>query len=221
MIILALSLTLGAVSAEETVGDVAPADDGVVAATSEDVAADSTDDGDVGAAAGGEETATAVSTTPSADLMVDTEVLGQEGDIVTWGVLVYNYGPDVAENTMVYDVISDNLVAVDYLASQGVYDLDLGFWDVGNLPAGESAVMYLYTAVLDYGPYFNEVMAVSDTPDPDLSNNYDIAFFGYDDESDSASASAAEQTLPETGNPLVLALMALMVVGVGGLRRRL
>ena len=53
--------------------------------------------------------------------------------------------------------------------------------------------------------------------DPDLSNNYDFAWVGLD-------ASAAEEettnTLPEAGNPLAMALLALLAIGIGGIKRR-
>ncbi len=209
LILLTLSLTLSTVSAEDVMGDVNENVD--IVAASEDVVTVSADEGN---AAGGED-ALATSDTPSADLTVDTEVLDETGGVITWGVYVYNNGPDTAQNTIVYNLVSDNLIAFDYLASQGAFDYDYCFWEVGNLAAGEEALMYLYTLVLGDGPHFNKVIVSSDTHDSDLSNNHDISSSEYENN----SVSATEKTLPKTGNPLVLALMALMVIGVGGLRR--
>uniref|UniRef100_UPI0025D0A801 hypothetical protein n=1 Tax=uncultured Methanobrevibacter sp. TaxID=253161 RepID=UPI0025D0A801 len=69
---------------------------------------------------------------------------------------------------------------------------------------------------LGNGPYYGEALIVSDSFDPDLSNNYDIAWVGLD-------ASAEEETtntLPEAGNPLAMALLALLAIGIGGIKRR-
>ncbi|MBR0271398.1 MAG: DUF11 domain-containing protein [Methanobrevibacter sp.] len=209
LLILALSLTLGSVSAEEITSDDASADVLSVEETAvEEVSSDT------GNAAGEPVTANVTADTSKADLAVDVTPLQQVGDMNTWSVVVYNYGPDVAKNTIVA-LGSDNLAYYDHIAFSGQFDPETGIWYVGDLAKGAYTELVLAMYKVAPGPAFIEAAAVSDTFDPDLSNNYDIAYI------DVESASASEETLPATGNPLAMALLALLVVGVGGLKRKL
>ncbi|WP_407381358.1 DUF11 domain-containing protein [Methanobrevibacter sp.] len=209
LLILALSLTLGAVSAEDVASDDASADVMSVEETAvEEVSSD------VGNAAGEPVTANATANIPKADLAVDVTPLQQVGDMNTWSVVVYNYGPDTAKNTLVA-LGSDNLIYYDHIAFSGTFDPETGIWDVGDLAKGTYTELVLAMYKVAPGPALIEAVAVSDIFDPDTSNNYDIAYI------DVESASASEETLPATGNPLAMALLALFVVGVGGLKRRL
>ena len=122
---------------------------------------------------------------------------------------------DDAANTMVALSASNNLVYFYHMAFDGVFDPITGIWNVGTLPANTYTQMLLAMSKIAPGPSYIEAVVVSDSFDPNLSNNYDIAYFGLE------SASASEETLPATGNPLVVALLALFVIGVGGLKRRL
>ena len=186
---MALSLTLGAVSAEDV-------------ATEE------------GNAAGGDVVVTGDTDIPVADLETDVEPLAENEYEIFWGVGVINHGPDTAEYTRVYVDGSDNLLLYNVpVVTQGTYYPEYGVWEVGDLAAGTGAAMILETIKMDEGPFYVDAIAVSDTLDPDLTNNYDIAWVGLD-------AAAAEETLPETGNPLAMALLALLAIGVGGIKRR-
>ncbi|MBR0058703.1 MAG: DUF11 domain-containing protein [Methanobrevibacter sp.] len=188
VVLMALSLTLGAVSAEDVAEE--------------------------GNAAGGDIVVTDIEDVAVADVEVDVEPLTENEYEIYWGVGVANNGPDTAYNTVVRVDGSDNLYLWDIpVISQGTYYPEYGVWDVGDLAAGDVAVMILDTVKMDEGPYWVDAIAVSDSADPDLSNNYDIAWVGLD-------AAAAEETLPETGNPLAMALLALLAIGVGGIKRR-
>ncbi|WP_407423053.1 hypothetical protein [Methanobrevibacter sp.] len=188
VVLMALSLTLGAVSAEDVAEE--------------------------GNAAGGDIVVTDIEDVSVADVEVDVEPLAENEYELYWGVGVANNGPDTAYNTVVRVDGSDNLLLWDIpVISQGTYYPEYGVWDVGDLAAGEVAVMILDTIKMDEGPFWVDAIAVSDSADPDLTNNYDIAWVGLD-------AAAAEETLPETGNPLAMALLALLAIGVGGISRR-
>lgn len=186
---MALSLTLGAVSAEDV-------------ATEE------------GNAAGGDVVVTGDTDIPVADLETDVEPLAENEYEIFWGVGVINHGPDTAYDTVVYVDGSDNLFLYNVpVVTQGTYYPEYGVWEVGDLAAGTGAAMILETIKMDEGPFYVDAIAVSASVDPDLTNNYDIAWVGLD-------AAAAEETLPETGNPLAIALLALLAIGVGGIKRR-
>lgn len=186
---MALSLTLGAVSAEDNATE--------------------------GNAAGGDVVVTDVATdVPVADVEVDVEPITENEYEIFWGIGVANKGPDTAYDTVVYVDGSDNLALWSIpVITQGTYYPDYGIWEVGDLAKGDVAVMVLETIKMDEGPFYVDAIAVSGSADPDLTNNYDIAWVGLD-------AAAAEETLPETGNPLAMALLALLAIGVGGITRR-
>jgi hypothetical protein len=214
VVLMALSLTLGAVSAEDAAADTAAADD--VAAVDVAPAAE-------GNAAGGDtvQPVQAVADVPVADVAVDVQVLEETDYQISWGIAAINYGPDTAYNTVVRVDGSDNLYLNQYMALDGSYDPLLGQWYVGDIPAGSYSVLWLDTYKVDAllgegnGPYYVEALIISQSFDPDLSNNYDIAWAGLD-----TSAEKTTTTLPEAGNPLAMALLALLAIGIGGIKRR-
>lgn len=211
LVILALSLTLGVVSAEEIVSDDASADTISVeeGTTVEEVPSD--EDGN---AAGTPVEAEASSDVGVSDVGVVVTPLYDFGDMTTWSVMVYNLGPDVAPDTTVFLGSSDNMKYIDHQAFDGVFDPVMGIWYVGDMPANSFTQLLLAMERIAPGPCYIEAVVDSASLDPNPFNNYDIAYMGL-------SASAAEETLPAAGNPLAMALLALLVVGVGGLKRRL
>lgn len=199
VILLALSLTLGAVSAADNATETSDA--------TSDVAPVESDVPTASEAAGGD--------IPVADVGVDVEEVYDDGDFIVWSVLAYNNGPDTAEDVLVYNFLSDNQFPIYIEATQGVYFEETNVWYVGDLEANSAAKMYVVTKTLDEGPFYYLTVIDSATYDPDWSNNFDVAVARAGSE-----PAAAAETLPEAGNPLAMALLALMAVGVGGLRRR-
>ena len=214
VVLMALSLTLGAVSAEDAAADAAAADD--VAAVDVAPAAD-------GNAAGGDnvQPVQAEADDPVADVAVDVNNIGETDYTLLWSVVALNYGPDTAYDTVVRITGSDNLFLTNYKVLDGSFDPATSEWYVGDMPAGTASALLLETYKVDvlldqgYGPYYVDALIVSDSFDPDLSNNYDIAWAGLD-----ASAEQTTDTLPEAGNPLAMALLALLAIGIGGIKRR-
>ena len=215
MLVLALSLTLGFVSAEDVAidgaSDVLAADESVEveSAPAEEASVD-----EEGHAAGGDVFASANTDIPLADVgVVVTPLLHVENDTL-WSIIAYNYGPDTAVNAQVKLGCTENLQFADYMVSDGEFDYENGIWYVGDIPAMAYAELLLDLVTVNDGPYFVDAVILSETFDPFLDNNYDVAAMGLE-----ASASAAQETLPATGNPLAMALLALVAVGVGGIRR--
>ena len=206
VVLMALSLTLGAVSAEDAAADAAAADD--VAAVDVAPAAD-------GNAAGGD------NVQPVQAEADDPNNIGETDYTLLWSVVALNYGPDTAYDTVVRITGSDNLFLTNYKVLDGSFDPATSKWYVGDMPAGTASALLLETYKVDvlldqgYGPYYVDALIVSDSFDPDLSNNYDIAWVGLD-----ASAEETTNTLPEAGNPLAMALLALFAIGIGGIKRR-
>ena len=116
LVILALSLTLGAVSAEGNVTDDASADTMSVEETTVEQVA--TDSGNV-SAAGGDVEASLSANTPVSDVGVKVTPLYDFDTLNTWSIFVYNLGPDDAANTQVFLGSSDNLIYFDHMAFDG------------------------------------------------------------------------------------------------------
>ena len=214
VVLMALSLTLSAVSAEDVAADAADvADEAVV----EEAPADE------GAAGGDEElvlTQPAVVTGESisaADVAVDVKALEETPFEIVWGIAATNNGPEVAPDTVVRFTGTDNMFLYDYIASVGeVYPAD-GVWYIGDLNPGDVAVLLLDTIKIDYGPYDVDALITAEIFDPVLSNNYDCEVVG----GEPADASAAEETMPAAGNPIAMALLALVTIAGTAFTRRL
>ena len=214
---MALSLTLGAVSAEDAAADTAAADD--VAAVDVAPATD-------GSAAGGDtvQPVQAESEVPVADVAVKVDVFDETDYTITWRALALNLGPDTAYDTAVRVAGSENMLVYNSVCTHGVYSDEIGEWYLGDMPAGTAAILLLETYKVDAifglgnGPYYGEALIISRSFDPDLSNNYDFAWAGLD--TSAAEESAHTTTLPEAGNPLAMALLALLAIGIGGIKRR-
>ena len=110
---MALSLTLGAVSAEDAAADVAAADD--VAAVDVAPAAD-------GNAAGGDnvQPVQAEADDSVADVAVNVDVVEETDYTITWRAIAMNFGPDTAYNTVVRISGSENMLLNRYACSDGI-----------------------------------------------------------------------------------------------------
>ncbi|WP_407391978.1 Cna B-type domain-containing protein, partial [Methanobrevibacter sp.] len=155
---------------------------------------------------------------PEADLMLIKDVDKYNvrvGENFTFTIVVINLGPDVAVNTRAFDVLPDGLKFISYKASRGTYDPVTGVWDIGDLEEGDSVSLTIVAQALRTGHFINEAYVVSDTYDPDLSNN-----------NDSAEVIAVElgppvSTMHPTGNPIVMVLLSLLAIVGVTLKRKL
>lgn len=145
----------------------------------------------------------------------------QAGDLAKFGIVVYNNGPDTASNVQVAaKFISGDVMILGTQATQGDFIGIINgvmYWVVGDLPAGQAACLFILGKALSNEDILLEAMVFSDTYDPDLSNNVDFGFIQVG-ELDSAVEAASE--LPATGNPIAMALLALLsVVGLSFRRK--
>lgn len=147
------------------------------------------------------------------------------GDIIIWTITVTNNGPNRAVNVRVSDLIVEG--KAEYVSSQvskGTFD---GFiWIIGDLDVGESATLILKTKALTSGEIINFAIVVSDTPDPDKSNNNDSAIVEVEDGDGNSSLtssgvkSGTYKTLPATGNPILMVILALFTIVSVSLKRK-
>ena len=100
------------------------------------------------------------------------------GGVLTFSVTVANAGPSPAENTTLSDSAPPELSNAEFSADGGVsWQPWLGAYALGRLEAGSSRVILLRGNVSSgaSGSIINTVIAASETPDPDPSNNSDTA----------------------------------------------
>lgn len=136
------------------------------------------------------------------------------GDTLTFFIEVINNGPDTAKNVVVNDMILGDLLYMGDLASHGTYNFFEGIWEVGDLEAGEYAMLIVVYKVIGDGPILIMAEASSDTYDPYIDNNFAICLVDF--EGDGGNDEVPEpETMPAAGNPVALAVLALMsIVGV-------
>jgi len=129
---------------------------------------------------------------PAADVSIEKTADTQDavvGQDITFTLTVQNPGPDTASNVIVSDALPGLLAYVFCSTTQGACSEAGGTVTalLGDLPPGESAAVTIVATVLDAGTAVNEATVVSDTDDPDASNNtasvtltssvYDLIFF--------------------------------------------
>jgi len=160
---------------------------------------------------------------PSADLSIEKVVIAIDGEYVTWSIKVTNLGPDTAINTRASDVLSNALILVAYDLTTGSFDPNTGVWTIGDMQNGDVAILIIQTLVNATGTIVNEARVVSDTYDPNMTNNNDSDYIVVEDVPDvepPVPATKAVDVTPATGNPLIMVLLALFTLAVGTLRRK-
>ena len=92
------------------------------------------------------------------------------GDIITWTLVVTNYGPCDAEGVQVKDALPNGLIYVSD-DSNGKYDNSKGIWTIDDLANGAKATLKIRTVVNRIGTIINTATVNSTTPDYNESNN--------------------------------------------------
>lgn len=160
---------------------------------------------------------------PISNLEVDVQAIKQTDDSIYWSVVATNNGPESADTTLVFINYADSLEVTSYEADAGDYLVKYGVWNVGSIAAGESKQLLIETKKIGEGAYYLEALTIAeDSYNTNLGKNYDAEI--VEDNSNNTNGnvvSAAEETLPAAGNPIAIALLALLAIGVGGFKRRL
>ena len=161
---------------------------------------------------------------PEADLVitvkpgVKTVTVGEE---VTYKVTVKNQGPDTAENTRATIKLPNSLKLLGFKPSRGTYNPKTGIWDIGDLAPGEEVTLLLYTKALQSGTIVVEASVKCDTYETDLSNNHDSAeILVKEPPIDNKHDSVPPKTMHATGNPILIALLALVALAGAGFKRK-
>ena len=147
------------------------------------------------------------------------------GDKVIWTIIVKNNGLDKAVNSRVTDVLPNGLKYISYIASKGQFNPETGIWTIGDLEGGESVNITITTEALIAGVIINEADVISDTYEKDLSNNHAEANVTVEEAPtpeptpEPTPVPVVAKMLP-TGNPIVMALLAVLLITGTILRRK-
>ena len=114
-------------------------------------------------------------------LTVDLEVVKQVsnknpyyGENITWFISIKNNGPDKATNVVLHDLLDENLVYNDYVASLGQFGGNT--WVINQLNSKETAYLNISCMVNGLGVIYNHASANCSEYDLDISNNNDSEF---------------------------------------------
>ena len=152
--------------------------------------------------------------TKSAYLVLDNDADNENihiGDYVTWTVSVQNLGPDIAQNTRVYDDLPEGLKYCFHKLTKGVFNPQTGIWDIGDLKVEDGEVVLNITCIaVTAGEKINKAWLTSDTLN--LNNEtfeeeeIDVLEFDYDNDKNVKKEIIDRNS---TGNPIFLILMTL------------
>ena len=161
---------------------------------------------------------------PEADLLISvvpdvTEVF--VGDKVVYTITVVNQGPDTAVNSRATINIPDELKLLGFKPSKGTYDPETGIWTIGDLAPGEEVTLLLDTEALKSGTIVVEASVECDTYESDLTNNYDSAEIVVNEVPPVPGDKVpVHEKMYATGNPIVMALLSLLVMVGITIRRK-
>ena len=145
------------------------------------------------------------------------------GDRVGFTVTVVNQGPDTAVNSRAYIVIPDELKLLGFKPSKGTYNPKTGIWIIGDLAPGEEVTLTLDTKALATGRFVVKGVVECDTFETDYTNNNDSAIVDVIDApvpSKPPVHTGIPLTKYPTGNPIVIALLSVLVIVGMALRRK-
>ena len=85
-----------------------------------------------------------------------------KGDLVTYTIILTNYGPNNATGVQVSDILDSRLVYLSSNASKGGYNPATGLWNIGNLNVGQTATLTIVVKVNASGTIVNTVSVFAD-----------------------------------------------------------
>ncbi|MGF7118838.1 hypothetical protein [Methanobacterium oryzae] len=149
------------------------------------------------------------------------------GDTVVYTLKVGNNGPDTAENVVMTYVVPEGLefvIASDDTGNTWTYDENTHTitWNLGSVPKGDPN-LWLTLRVAQAGQYLINPTLSTSSYDPTLNNNVQkFAFTATAAQADgeptnnTVNAASKTVTMQETGLPLPLIILAILMV-LGGL----
>jgi uncharacterized repeat protein (TIGR01451 family) len=133
------------------------------------------------------------------------------GSTVTFTVSVRNNGPAVATNVLLTDSLPSGYSSLGTTPSQGTWNAPT--WSVGTLAVGQTVTLSMQVRVLASGSYMNTASVAADQPDPTPDNDIDT-------EAVTPGAPAVPPAVIPVGGPAGIAVLALLLGGLGARRLR-
>ena len=135
------------------------------------------------------------------------------GDYVTWIIEAQNFGPQTAKNTKIHDNLPDGLRYISHTATKGTFDPNTGIWNIGDLSIEDRIVtLFIVTKAITAGEKVNEAYIVSDTVNLNNETFEEEEIDVFEEDGDFEKHVSAG--MYETGNPIFLILVALLVMFV-------
>lgn len=145
------------------------------------------------------------------------------GDYVTWILKAHNLGPDAAKNVKIHNILPNGLKYIKHTATKGTFNPSTGIWSIGDLTVEEGIVfLYITTKALTVGEKINEAYITSDTlnTNNETSEEEEIDVFARDDSKISVFEKHVHaKMMYETGNPIFLVFMSLLMLSVPIIKR--
>ena len=135
---------------------------------------------------------------PAADLSVSKSVSDSNpsyGDMITWTIEIVNFGPDVAHNITLTDVLPNSLIWISDDSSDD-YDPVTGRLFIEELDVEESYVLNIDCIVNATGSIQNNVSVIADEYDYNLTNNNDSEIIDVEKSADVSVIKLVNNTAP-------------------------
>ena len=129
-------------------------------------------------------------------------------EIIYFTLVVQNYGPDTAIDVYVIDKLPSGVVYIRSVANYGYYNVNTGYWIIGDLPRNTIAYLTITVGVEKLGPIENHAHVYAATWDPILRDHSSTATIYVQ--------AKKGKTVPmqRTGVPVAMLLMAVLMVFV-------
>lgn len=157
-------------------------------------------------------------TVSAAGLVLSQESLNDNpklGDSIQLTIKLFNQGPDTASGVSVNDKLPPGLSFISYWASSGSYDPTSGWWDIGNIPYNQTAILIIKALASQLGISTNLVTVNSLTYNPLTSTGVLSVHVTSDQNIDGEFVKATTIPLQNTGMPVVPIILSLILI-LGG-----
>ncbi|MCL1918088.1 MAG: isopeptide-forming domain-containing fimbrial protein [Peptococcaceae bacterium] len=140
----------------------------------------------------------------------------QAGEMLVYTITATNSGPSTAQNVEIFDTLSSELGDTQYSVDGGLTWNDWnGIYVLGMLASGASTTVFIRGTVdmSAAGNVKNTAVVISDTPDPNLNNNFSSVVTPI--EGSSADVSVVKTACPNPVSPCKIITYTLVVSNAG------
>ncbi len=142
------------------------------------------------------------------------------GQNVKFIITVINSGPDTALNTTVRDILPDSMRYISSRATAGSYNHAAGTWVIGDLPAGQKAILEIIVQMVRRGAFINTATVSSSSQVE--TNDTSYVKIDVTDKAGPGPSPVPHHKIPmkPTGIPIFALVMGVITVAAGSLISR-